>query len=186
MAVLLSLWSCFKVPTDMSYQTPRKVILSKEQLQAFQESKTHGDIVSYIETLNESVVGVKLTDECEVSHVGRSHSHLKVQIRMDIQGTSAVLEILNQVEKVARETPPVDNAASRFGNPAFRTFYDKIEEVRRLKAQITITLRLIFRPQQTYIPFYQTFLQKLYLRFLHTSKRPGEIEHESIMEVVWS
>jgi len=105
---------------------------------------------------------------------------------MDIQGTSAVLEILNQVEKVARETPPVDNAASRFGNPAFRTFYDKIEEVRRLKAQITITLRLIFRPQQTYIPFYQTFLQKLYLRFLHTSKRPGEIEHESIMEVVWS
>ena len=33
------------------------------------------------------------------------------------------------MEKIAKETPPVDNAASRFGNPAFRTFYDKISEV---------------------------------------------------------
>jgi len=47
----------------------------------------------------------------------------------DVQGASAVLEILNRVEKIAREIPPVDNAASRFGNPAFRTLYDKIQEV---------------------------------------------------------
>lgn len=62
----------------MSYQIPRKVILSQEQLTAFQESKTHKDIVSYIEALNESVVGVKLTDECETSDVCRSHPLLKV------------------------------------------------------------------------------------------------------------
>jgi serine/threonine-protein phosphatase 2A activator len=37
---------------------------------------------------------------------------------------------LDKVEQLAKETPPVDNAASRFGNPAFRTFYDKVLEVR--------------------------------------------------------
>ena len=172
--------------TDMSYQVPRKVILSKEQLTAFQESKTHRDIVSYIEALNESVVGVKLTDECEASDVSLSQPPLKVQTRMDIQGVSAVLEILSKVEKVARETPPVDNAASRFGNPAFRTFYDKIQDERLLLVKIAMTLRLLFRPQQTYIPFCQIFLQKLYPRFPHTSMSPGEIECESTMEVVWS
>lgn len=29
-----------------------------------------------------------------------------------------------------RDTPPVENGKSRFGNPAFRTFYDRVNEVR--------------------------------------------------------
>lgn len=53
----------------MTFQVPRKAILSKEQLQYFQESQTHKDIVTYIEILNESVVGSKLTDECSSSKV---------------------------------------------------------------------------------------------------------------------
>ena len=43
---------------------------------------------------------------------------------------TAVLRVLDRVEELARATPPVDNKASRFGNPAFRTFYDKVQEVR--------------------------------------------------------
>ena len=39
------------------------------------------------------------------------------------------MEILDEVEKIVQDTPPVDNAASRFGNPAFKTFYDKVVEV---------------------------------------------------------
>ena len=53
----------------MSYQVPRKAILSKEQLQYFQESQTHKDIVSYIETMNDAVIGSRLTDECSTSPV---------------------------------------------------------------------------------------------------------------------
>ena len=34
------------------------------------------------------------------------------------------------MEALAKETPPVDNEASRFGNPAFKTFYDKVQQVR--------------------------------------------------------
>ena len=41
-----------------------------------------------------------------------------------------MIEVLDRVEALAKETPPVDNAASRFGNPAFRSFYDKVQQVR--------------------------------------------------------
>ncbi len=58
-------------PTDTSYSKPRKCILSKEQLEAFQNSNAHKDIISYVETLNESVVGVKLSDECTESIVSK-------------------------------------------------------------------------------------------------------------------
>lgn len=53
----------------MSYQAPRKCILSPEQLAVFQSSKTHQEVVAYIETLNNAVVGVKLTDDCQESQV---------------------------------------------------------------------------------------------------------------------
>ena len=67
---MADLISCVSWPaTTMSFFPPRKVILSKEQLELFQASKTHADIVAYIETLNEAVVGVKLTDECSQSPV---------------------------------------------------------------------------------------------------------------------
>ncbi|KAI9060099.1 Phosphotyrosyl phosphatase activator [Trametes sanguinea] len=91
---------------------PRKVILTKEQLEAFQQSKTHETIVSYINTLNECVVGVKLTDDVPVS-----------------SAVQAVLDILDRIAETAKGIPPVDNKASRFGNPAFRTFYDKVSEI---------------------------------------------------------
>ena len=53
----------------MAYQRPRKAILTKEQLEHFQHSKTYKDIMGFIEDLNESVVGVKLRDPCELSPV---------------------------------------------------------------------------------------------------------------------
>ncbi|KAI0265437.1 hypothetical protein BC834DRAFT_879518 [Gloeopeniophorella convolvens] len=94
-----------------SFKPLQKAILSKEQLSAFQASKTHVEIASYIDTLNTAVVGVKLTDECAQS-----------------PAVSAIISVLDRVEELAKETPPVDNAASRFGNPAFKTLYDKIQE----------------------------------------------------------
>lgn len=36
--------------------------------------------------------------------------------------------ILDSVQEIAKATPPVDNKQSRFGNPAFKTFYDKVGE----------------------------------------------------------
>lgn len=38
--------------------------------------------------------------------------------------------MLGAVEQTVKDTPPVDNGKSRFGNPAFKDFYDKVAEVR--------------------------------------------------------
>ncbi|KAJ3827188.1 Phosphotyrosyl phosphatase activator [Lentinula raphanica] len=94
-----------------SYQPPRKALLTPAQLEWFQNSETHKSIVDYIEALNESVVGVKLSDNVEES-----------------PATKAIISILEHVEDIAKAIPPVDNSSSRFGNPAFRTFYDKVSE----------------------------------------------------------
>lgn len=50
---------------------------------------------------------------------------------MTEKGVTAVLDVLDKIAQIAKDIPPVDNAASRFGNPAFRTFYDKVSEVRK-------------------------------------------------------
>lgn len=55
--------------STMQWQVPRKTILSKEQVEYFQGSKTYQDIISYIETLNNAVIGSKLTDDCDISPV---------------------------------------------------------------------------------------------------------------------
>ncbi|KAG5635083.1 hypothetical protein H0H81_012494 [Sphagnurus paluster] len=96
----------------MPYQVPQRAILLPEQLAYFQTSKTHQDVIEYIEALNGAVAGVKLTDECDES-----------------SGVKSILQVIQKVEDIAQDTPPVENSASRFGNPAFRTFYDKISEI---------------------------------------------------------
>lgn len=51
----------------MSFGTPTKRILSSGQLEDFQNSPTHANIVTFVEQLNESVINVKLTDNIEVT-----------------------------------------------------------------------------------------------------------------------
>lgn len=46
----------------------------------------------------------------------------------DHQRTRPLLVCLDRVLQIAKDTPPVDNKLSRFGNPAFRTFYDRVTE----------------------------------------------------------
>jgi serine/threonine-protein phosphatase 2A activator len=112
------------------FEIPSKRILSSAQLIAFQSSATHNTLVSFVEALNASVVGVKLRDPCSESPVGllplSSSIHL---IHITSQAINAILRLLDAIEQIARETPPVENKASRFGNPAFRSFYDKVQTV---------------------------------------------------------
>ena len=53
----------------MAFRKPNKEIVSPEQLAAFEASQTYRDIIAHVEALNESVVGVKLTDKCSESEV---------------------------------------------------------------------------------------------------------------------
>jgi hypothetical protein len=60
----------------MGFHVPEKKILSPEQLVAFQASKTHTEIMVYIQDLNDAVVGVKLSDPCAASEVSLSTGRL--------------------------------------------------------------------------------------------------------------
>ncbi|KZO99181.1 Phosphotyrosyl phosphatase activator [Calocera viscosa TUFC12733] len=95
--------------TSTSYQIPTKCILTQEQVTEWQSSETFATVMGFIERLNEAVVGVKLTDPCEMS-----------------ESVKEIIGVLDDVEQIATDTPPVSNSASRFGNPAFRDFYDRV------------------------------------------------------------
>lgn len=53
---------------------------------------------------------------------------VQVIAHRSLQAIGPILRILDDVESLAKATPPVENSASRFGNPAFKTFYDKLLE----------------------------------------------------------
>ncbi|WVW79685.1 serine/threonine-protein phosphatase 2A activator 2 [Kwoniella bestiolae CBS 10118] len=97
-----------------SYIPPTKYILSKAHLAAFQRSQTHQDILDFVDDLNEAIVGKKLTEAGEGS-----------------ERTKPIIGILESILEIAKSTPPVDNKLSRFGNPAFKTFYDKVVDASR-------------------------------------------------------
>lgn len=117
----------------MSFGVPKKQILTQEQLESFKTTSTYDAIIQYITVLNEAVVGVKLGDECEPSDVsGLAQKSWSIRLTRSLQSIDALLSILEAVGSIAKSTPPVENSASRFGNPAFKSFYDKVSEESRI------------------------------------------------------
>lgn len=70
-------WACHS--TVMSFRPPRKCILSPEQLNAFQSSKTYDQIVSSIDSLNEAVTAVKLNDPTSVQGPAETDAQFKTR-----------------------------------------------------------------------------------------------------------
>ncbi|TIA86786.1 hypothetical protein E3P99_03552 [Wallemia hederae] len=101
----------YRTTTMSAYVQPSKRIVLDEHLELFKQSSTFNRILEYIDRLNKAVVGVKLTDEVHMS-----------------DGVHRVLRMLDEVESIAKSTPPVDNKLSRFGNPGFRDFVDRVTE----------------------------------------------------------
>lgn len=59
---------------------PTKRILSKAHLAAFERSPAHADILAFIDGLNESIVGKKLSDKGEGSEVSVEWRYLSVYL----------------------------------------------------------------------------------------------------------
>jgi len=83
-----------------------------------------------------------------------------------------LIDILDTVLQIAKDIPPVDNKLSRFGNPAFKTFYDKILEV-SLNADDTDD-----SDQWSYTLEYQASQRRQFPRSRHISSWHGETERE--------
>ncbi|KAF9372137.1 Serine/threonine-protein phosphatase 2A activator 2 [Podila verticillata] len=92
-----------------SFVVPRREILTKDDLELFHGSETYASLFEFLDKLNESVVGVVSTAECLQSEV-----------------VTGMLEVLDRVNDVSQQYPPESGHESRFGNPAFRKFYDQI------------------------------------------------------------
>lgn len=96
------------------FEKPRKRIVSPHSLERFQSSQSFNEIMGLVVALNDCVQGKKISDaaasKCDHSPVVKS-----------------IVEVLDRVDKLVDETPPAENASSRFGNPAFRDLYGKIK-----------------------------------------------------------
>lgn len=104
---------------------------------------------------------------------------------MCTQAVQSILKILDDVEDLAKSTPPVENSASRFGNPAFRTFYDKVIQVchRYRLGQIACSLSRHLRRS---IRRFQVCRKTRSKRSPFTSRKLGETDNELTMAAAWS
>ncbi|KAJ3218645.1 Serine/threonine-protein phosphatase 2A activator 2 [Dinochytrium kinnereticum] len=102
------------------FREPTKSILSKEDLERWQTSETYRDFLDFIERLNISVKNTPLS-----ANVFQSETVL------------ALLDCLNTLESWCDEIPAHSDGKSRFGNPAFQTWFDRLME-NRLHLTMTI------------------------------------------------
>ncbi|RUP48221.1 hypothetical protein BC936DRAFT_144820 [Jimgerdemannia flammicorona] len=112
-------------------ELPRKKILTKDDLAHFHSSPAYAEYVAFVEQLNRSVQGLTIQADLVQSHV-----------------VTSILSILDTLTQWSADIPPVENKLSRFGNPAFRDFYDKVAEVNRfpsLQVPCTSTCPHLFR-----------------------------------------
>lgn len=94
-----------------TFQEPRKRIVSAASLKHFETSESFAEILAFVQICNDSVVGKSLTDDIPLSETAKS-----------------ILLILEEVQQLRKETPiDASDSSSRFGNPAFRTFYAKVK-----------------------------------------------------------
>ncbi|KAJ1811649.1 Serine/threonine-protein phosphatase 2A activator 2 [Coemansia sp. RSA 2599] len=89
---------------------PTRQILTPDDLARFNESPACAELVDFLTSLNDSIIGVKTTDDIE-----------------DSQIVGQLLQVLEKVKQTNDSVKPIETN-SRFGNPAFRDFYDSIEE----------------------------------------------------------
>lgn len=86
--------------------------MSERDHELFLASDTHNLIVSFVFTLSDSVRNTT-TSQARASPAAQD------------PGVLALLAVLNRAEVLLKECPPLDTG-SRFGNPAFRSFLDKV------------------------------------------------------------
>ncbi|EPY50350.1 phosphotyrosyl phosphatase activator [Schizosaccharomyces cryophilus OY26] len=89
---------------------PVRRILNNNDLNLFKESEAYRLIDSFICDLNESIQDKPISAEVKLS-----------------PSIEYILLILKRVEEILNLNPPVENKGSRFGNPAFESFYDQVE-----------------------------------------------------------
>ncbi|KAG0635873.1 hypothetical protein HOY80DRAFT_1024763 [Tuber brumale] len=98
-------------PSGISFQHPVRRILTPADLALFQSSQTYILITSFIRDLNNSVLNLPL-----------SHPAPRPAI------VDELISVLDAVGAIVDRNPAEEAGGSRFGNAAFRGFYDEVGE----------------------------------------------------------
>ncbi|TMW68697.1 hypothetical protein Poli38472_006165 [Pythium oligandrum] len=93
-----------------SYVEPKRAIFVERDLRAFLGSKPYEMILMFVKHLNESVRGLRISSEYQVS-----------------TNVEKAVQLIQEINGWIDEIPPIQQPM-RFGNKAFRTFYDRVVE----------------------------------------------------------
>ncbi|RMX64717.1 hypothetical protein DD238_005660 [Peronospora effusa] len=93
-----------------SYKEPSRAIFAQSDLQHFVGSPAQQMILVFVKHLNESVKSKRISDAYEVS-----------------PNVQKAVDLMNEISSWIVEIPPIQQPM-RFGNKAFRTFYDRVIE----------------------------------------------------------
>ncbi|KAL7693296.1 putative phosphotyrosyl phosphatase activator, PTPA, PTPA superfamily [Plasmopara halstedii] len=96
--------------TDGGYREPSRSIFAQQDLHHFLGSPAQQMILVFVKHLNESVKGKKISSEYEVS-----------------PNVKKAVDLIKEIDSWIDEIPPIQQPM-RFGNKAFRTFYDRVIE----------------------------------------------------------
>lgn len=99
--------------SGLTFQPPKKRIVSQRHLEKWQNSTAFNEILGLVMYCNDSVVGTKLNEV------------IKGQESPAVQ---SIIAVLDRVGVLVKKTPAEKESTSRFGNPAFRTFYSKVQQ----------------------------------------------------------
>ena len=95
------------VPT--AFVTPSRKVLTIADVATWESSAGYHDLLGFIEALNTSVKGKKLTDNLQVS-----------------DDVAKLITMLEKLSAFVDEVPPIEQP-QRFGNKAFRTWYELLQ-----------------------------------------------------------
>ncbi|ORZ35202.1 Serine/threonine-protein phosphatase 2A activator 2 (ppiase PTPA-2)(Rotamase PTPA-2) [Catenaria anguillulae PL171] len=94
-----------------TFAIPQRRIITPDDLTHFHQSQIHADFFGFIEACSDAVSGLKISDSVHDQSATVQH----------------LLTLLNTIEATVDQTPAEPDPKSRFGNPAFRLFYDKVQ-----------------------------------------------------------
>jgi len=92
-----------------SFVVPARKILSPDDVTKWESSAAYKDLIDFILALNASVKGKKLTDNLHLS-----------------ENVEKLSTMLQKVSDLVDQVPPIDQP-QRFGNKAFRTWYERTQ-----------------------------------------------------------
>jgi serine/threonine-protein phosphatase 2A activator len=88
---------------------PSKQVNSPLKMRVWEESQAYQDYLGFIVSIGENIVGRKITEKINIS-----------------EQCARVISVIDSLKNLADQTPPTE-MQSRYGNPAYRDWFDKME-----------------------------------------------------------